>query len=102
MTETQTEEYDDIQFYLRQRPRLEITQQVFGLTPYVIIRPEPSEDDGEPTLNIEAGGGMLLADLVEGLEAIVDTLKLPSVAAQIEAETRAAIAAAQEEDPDEE
>lgn len=99
MTETvQIEETDEIQFYLQQRPRLEITQQVFGLTPYVIIRPEPAEDDGEPTLSIEAGGGAKLADLVEVFEGIVAYLKDPTVAEQLEAATEAAIAAAEEED----
>ncbi|AYN58734.1 hypothetical protein PBI_PEAS_47 [Arthrobacter phage Peas] len=100
MTETvQTEETDqNIRLELKQRRRLVITQQVFGLTPYVIIRPEPSEDDGELTFFIEAGGGAKLEDLGAVFEGLAEYLNDPGVAGQIEAATDAAIAAAEEED----
>lgn len=60
---------------LRQRSDGTITQQVFGLEPYIIIRPTVAEDTGAFQINIEAGGGAELSNAGDLLEVIAEALQ---------------------------
>lgn len=70
-----TAEDDSITLDLRQRASGTITQQVFGLEPYIIIRPTLAEDTGAFQVGVEAGGGAEISDVGEFLEIVADALQ---------------------------
>lgn len=94
-----TEEGEQLSLKLMQRERLTITTQVFGLEPYVIIRPSITEDDGEMIVSVEAGGGADLSNVGEFLQIIAEGLQDPTVKDRIAA---AILAAAEADQADEE
>lgn len=81
---------DQLNLKLLMRDRLTITTQVFGLEPYIILRPTISEDEGEFTVHIEAGGGADIANVGLFLEGIADALQDPGITDQIAAAIQAA------------
>lgn len=66
---------DTLTLDLRQRGDGTITQQVFGLEPYIIIRPTVTEDDGAIVVGVEAGGGATLNSVGEFLEVVAEALQ---------------------------
>lgn len=66
---------NEIVLDLRQRADGTITQQVFGLEPYIIIRPTVAEDTGLFQVGVEAGGGAELDTVGEFLEVIAEALQ---------------------------
>lgn len=60
---------------IRQRSGGTITQQVFGLEPYIILRPTVAEDTGLFQVNVEAGGGAEMANVGEFLEIVAEALQ---------------------------
>lgn len=95
--ETETESFS---FTLEQRADNVISQQLFGLRPYIILKPE-LDDQGEAVIHIEVGGGAEIEGLGGLLEGIGKILQEPEAAQQIDAAIVAArAAAAEEEDED--
>jgi hypothetical protein len=95
MTETtQTEEI--MSLALQQRSKFTITQQFFGVAPYVIVR--PAIEDTEIVFNIEAGGGATLDTVADLFEGLVDLLRSPETVEGIEGAMSAAREAAEVDD----
>jgi hypothetical protein len=102
MTETaQTEQAGEIMsLALQQRSKFTVTQQFFGLAPYVIVR--PAIEDTEVVFNIEAGGGATLDTVADLFEGLVDLLRSPETVNGIESAMTAAREAAEEDDDEDE
>lgn len=81
---------------IRQRSAGTITQQVFGLEPYIILRPTVAEDTGLFQVNVEAGGGAEMPNVGEFLEIVAEALQSSATQLKI-AETIAAAEAADDE-----
>lgn len=68
-------EDNDLTLQLQQRANGKITEQVFGLEPYIILRPTFAEDTGAFQVNIEAGGGAELGSVGDFLEIVAEALQ---------------------------
>lgn len=95
-----TEDVDVFSFTLEQKPDNIVTQQLLGLRPYILLKPEVN-DDGETLINIEAGGGAELDGLGEVLEGVGQLLQDPRVTAEIAEAVKAAQEKAEQDDKDE-
>ncbi|WMI32989.1 hypothetical protein SEA_PEGGYLEG03_48 [Arthrobacter phage PeggyLeg03] len=91
---TETPDDGDLTLALRQRAHGTLTQQVFGLEPYIIIRPTFAEDTGGFQVGIETGGGADLVNVGEFLELIAEAMQADATKENIAAATSG-------DDPDE-